>query len=76
MKFEIEILNPKAEGLLREMELLELISIKKIYLGHFEELLSKVSAGSESYPMREEEIQEEVDLERDARRRKEKEDNH
>lgn len=50
------------------MELLELISIKKRYLGYFEELLSKVSAGSESYPMREEEIQEEVDLERDARR--------
>lgn len=50
------------------MELLELISIKKRYLGHFEELLSKVSASSESYPLREEEIQEEVDLERDARR--------
>lgn len=44
MKFEIEILNPKAEGLLREMELLELISIKKRYLGHFEELLSKVTS--------------------------------
>jgi hypothetical protein len=77
MKFEIEILNPKAEGLLREMEILELISIKnKRDRAYFEEVLSKVSAVNESYPMREEEIQEEVDLERDARRRKEKEDNH
>jgi hypothetical protein len=70
MKFEIEILNPKAEGLLREMEILELISIKnKRDRAYFEEVLSKVSAVNESYPMREEEIQEEVDLERDARRK-------
>ena len=77
MKFEIEILNPKAEGLLREMEILELISIKKRDMAYFDELLSKVSAVSESYPMREEEIQEEVDLERDARRKsKEKKDSN
>jgi hypothetical protein len=78
MKFEIEILNPKAEGLLREMEILELISIKnKRDRAYFEEVLSKVSAVNESYPMREEEIQEEVDLERDARRKcKEKKDSN
>jgi hypothetical protein len=78
MKFEIEILNPKAEGLLREMEILELISIKKKRdRAYFEEVLSKVSAVNESYPMREEEIQEEVDLERDARRKcKEKKDSN
>jgi hypothetical protein len=75
MKMEIEILNPKAEGLLREMEVLELISIKSSDLVHFEKLLSKVSTPAESYQVSEEEIQEEIDLERDARRRKKEDHN-
>lgn len=75
MKIEIEILNPKARGLLREMEMLELISINSSDLVYFEKSLSKVSTPAESYQVSEEEIQEEIDLERDARRRKKEDHN-
>jgi hypothetical protein len=61
MTFEIDILNPKAKKLLKDLEDLELISIRKQSKDGFMSVVKRIRTKAAKYPITLEEITQEVE---------------
>ena len=61
MTLEIDILNPKAKKLLKDLEDLELISIRKQSKDGFMGVVKRIRAKAAKYPITFEEITQEVE---------------
>jgi uncharacterized UPF0146 family protein len=64
---EVDILNPKANKLLKNMEALELIAIRKTSKDGFLKVVKKIRAKASANPLSLEEITKEVELVRAKR---------
>jgi hypothetical protein len=61
MTLEIDILNPKAKKLLKDLEDLELISIRKQTKNGFMDVVKRIRSKAAKYPINLDEITQEVE---------------